>query len=87
MVRRRQRFFVKESNLQPFVSRKESPINRLGDFRSFEQVGWENAAHRYHDAFGELTGQSIGPLLNAVGVGGGVIELPMPAVLASAAKP
>ncbi|MEK6600791.1 MAG: methyltransferase domain-containing protein [Candidatus Binatota bacterium] len=54
------------------MSRKETPIARRGDFRSFEQAGWEKAAGRYHDAFGELTGQSIGPLLNAVGAGGGV---------------
>lgn len=41
-------------------------------FRDFEQAGWEDVALQYHDAFGALTGQSVAPLLDAVGAGGGV---------------
>jgi SAM-dependent methyltransferase len=41
-------------------------------FRAFEQAGWQNVANRYHDAFANLTTQTIGPLLDAVGVGNGM---------------
>jgi len=41
-------------------------------FRSFEHDGWQSAAHRYHEAFGELTGQSVTALLDAVGAGRGM---------------
>ena len=72
------------------MSREETPIARRGDFRSFEQAGWEKAAGRYHDAFGTLTGQSVAPLLDAVGAGGGVRLLDVASgpgyVAASAAK-
>ncbi len=36
-------------------------------FRSFEQAGWQTAAPGYHDYFGALTMQAVGPLLDAVG--------------------
>ena len=41
-------------------------------FRSFEHAGWQNIPAQYHDAFGTLTTQAIGPLLDAVGVKSGV---------------
>ena len=37
-------------------------------FHDFEQAGWERAAEHYADAFGLLTRQTAGPLLDAVGV-------------------
>jgi ubiquinone/menaquinone biosynthesis C-methylase UbiE len=37
-------------------------------FRQFEQSGWQNIPRQYHQAFGELTAQSIEPLLDAAGV-------------------
>lgn len=37
-------------------------------FRQFEHSGWQNIPQQYHQAFGELTAQSIEPLLNAAGV-------------------
>lgn len=37
-----------------------------GAFKAFEQAGWENIPTQYHDSFGSLTVQSIGPLLDAV---------------------
>lgn len=41
-------------------------------FRDFEQQGWEKAAGGYHDSFGGLTIQAVGPLLDAAGAGPGV---------------
>jgi SAM-dependent methyltransferase len=41
-------------------------------FQRFEQTGWEQAAAFYGDAFGGLTVQTAGPLLDAVGVEPGV---------------
>lgn|SRR5262249_17159422 len=40
-------------------------------FRDFEQVGWQRAAEHYPDAFGNLTSQAAGPLLDAVRAGAG----------------
>jgi ubiquinone/menaquinone biosynthesis C-methylase UbiE len=37
-------------------------------FRQFEHSGWQNIPEQYHQAFGELTAQSIEPLLNAAAV-------------------
>jgi ubiquinone/menaquinone biosynthesis C-methylase UbiE len=37
-------------------------------FRQFEHSGWQNIPRKYHQAFGELTAQSIEPLLDAAGV-------------------
>src|SRR4051812_30340892 len=37
-------------------------------FHHFEHDGWEQAAAFYGDAFGSLTAQAAGPLLDAVGV-------------------
>ncbi len=38
-------------------------------FRSFELNGWQTVFGDYHEAFGELTDQATGPLLDAVLVG------------------
>lgn len=46
-----------------------------GDFKDFERAGWENVVAAYDKAFGALTIQSIGPLLDAVGAGPGVCLL------------
>lgn len=40
-------------------------------FKDFEQSGWQRAAGGYHDFFGELTCQTVTPLLDAVGTGPG----------------
>jgi ubiquinone/menaquinone biosynthesis C-methylase UbiE len=37
-------------------------------FRQFEHSGWQNIPQQYHQAFGELTAQSIEPLLDAAKV-------------------
>ena len=37
-------------------------------FREFEHRGWQSIPQQYHQAFGELTIQSIEPLLDAAGV-------------------
>ena len=37
-----------------------------GECRDFEQAGWERVASEYDRQFGELTMQSIGPILDAV---------------------
>ncbi|GLD42929.1 hypothetical protein Mkiyose1665_34290 [Mycobacterium kiyosense] len=37
-------------------------------FREFELAGWQRAVDRYHDAWGGLTQQAAGALLDAVGV-------------------
>ena len=37
-------------------------------FRQFEHSGWQKIPQRYHQAFGELTTQSIEPLLDAAAV-------------------
>jgi SAM-dependent methyltransferase len=40
-------------------------------FREFEYSGWQRAVDRYHAGWGELTGQAVGPMLDALGVGPG----------------
>ena len=40
-------------------------------FRTFEHAGWEAIPQQYHQAFGRLTTQTIGPLLDAVQVKNG----------------
>jgi ubiquinone/menaquinone biosynthesis C-methylase UbiE len=40
-------------------------------FREFEHSGWQGIPEPYHQAFGELTAQSIEPLLDAAGVKAG----------------
>jgi SAM-dependent methyltransferase len=40
-------------------------------FREFEHSGWQGIPRQYHQAFGELTTQSIEPLLDAAGVKAG----------------
>jgi SAM-dependent methyltransferase len=40
-------------------------------FHDFEQTGWERAAEFYSDAFGGLTAQTAGPLLDIVGASQG----------------
>src|ERR671915_2212925 len=42
-----------------------------GAFRKFEHAGWEAIPEHYHQAFGTLTVQTIGPLLDAVRVTSG----------------
>lgn len=42
------------------------------NFREFEHAGWEKLPARYHDAFGALTTQTIGPLLDAAGARKGI---------------
>jgi ubiquinone/menaquinone biosynthesis C-methylase UbiE len=42
-----------------------------GAFHDFEHAGWERAAEFYGSAFGELTAQTAGPLLDAVGATAG----------------
>src|SRR5215471_15249835 len=37
-------------------------------FRQFEHSGWQNIPQQYHQAFGELTAQSIAPLIEAAAV-------------------
>src|SRR5438132_201523 len=37
-------------------------------FRDFEQAGWQRAAEHYPKAFGDLTSQAAGPLLDAAAV-------------------
>jgi ubiquinone/menaquinone biosynthesis C-methylase UbiE len=41
-------------------------------FRAFEHDGWQHAAEHYIDAFGMVTIQAAGPLLDAVGAGPGM---------------
>ena len=41
-------------------------------FHAFEQAGWESIPRAYQDAFGTLTTQAVGPLLDAAHVGPGV---------------
>jgi ubiquinone/menaquinone biosynthesis C-methylase UbiE len=41
-------------------------------FHVFERTGWESIPRAYQDAFGTLTTQAIGPLLDAARVGPGV---------------
>jgi SAM-dependent methyltransferase len=43
-----------------------------GAFHQFEHAGWEKAAPAYDRGFGELTMQSIGPLLDASGAAPGL---------------
>ena len=40
-------------------------------FRTFEHAGWEAIPEHYHQAFGRLTTQTIGPMLDAVRVKSG----------------
>jgi ubiquinone/menaquinone biosynthesis C-methylase UbiE len=57
-------------------------------FRYFERAGWESIPGEYHLAFGSLTIQAIGPLLDAVGVkkGANLLDIASgPGYVASAA--
>jgi SAM-dependent methyltransferase len=47
-------------------------INESERFRSFEHAGWESIPDQYHQAFGNLTTQSVGSLLDAARVKRGV---------------
>src|SRR5262245_2825634 len=59
-------------------------------FRQFEHSGWQNIPQQYQQAFGELTAQSIEPLLDAAAVKKGTNVLDIAAgpgyVAAAAAK-
>jgi len=46
-------------------------IDSPSAFHDFEQAGWEKAASEYDRRFGELTAQSIAPLLDSVGAAPG----------------
>ena len=37
-------------------------------FTAFEHNGWERLAAPYHERFGSLTTQAVGPMLDAVGM-------------------
>jgi ubiquinone/menaquinone biosynthesis C-methylase UbiE len=57
-------------------------------FHDFERAGWESIPRAYQDAFGALTIQAVGPLLDAARVGPGVSVLDVatgPGYVASAA--
>jgi hypothetical protein len=61
-----------------------------GAFHEFEHAGWEKAASEYDRRFGELTRQSIGPLLDAAGATPGSRLLDVacgPGYVAAAANP
>jgi SAM-dependent methyltransferase len=49
----------------PIVSVQDSA------FHTFEQAGWQNVAVAYRDYFGNVTTQTVGPLLDAVQAGPG----------------
>jgi SAM-dependent methyltransferase len=58
-------------------------------FHAFEQAGWENAAAAYHDYFGNVTTQTVRPLLDAAQVGPGTRLLDVatgPGFVAAAAR-
>jgi SAM-dependent methyltransferase len=59
-------------------------------FRNFEHAGWECIPSEYHQAFGSLTTQTIGPLLNAARLKSGMTFLDIASgpgyVAAAAAK-
>jgi SAM-dependent methyltransferase len=59
-------------------------------FRNFELAGWEGIPDEYHQAFGNLTSQAIGPLLTAAGLKSGMTFLDIASgpgyVAAAAAK-
>lgn len=60
----------------------------MSAFHEFEQEGWERAAEFYGDAFGALTAQTAGPILDAAGVARGTRLLDVatgPGFVASAA--
>ena len=49
-----------------------SPSTGSAAFRAFEHAGWESIVEAYDAAFRALTAQTIGPLLDAVGIGPGM---------------
>ena len=49
-----------------------SPAADSAAFQAFEHAGWERVVEAYDAAFRTLTAQTIGPLLDAVGVGPGM---------------
>ena len=57
-------------------------------FHAFERAGWESIPRAYQDAFGALTTQAIGPLLDAARIRPGIRVLDVatgPGYVASAA--
>lgn len=56
----------------PGDPRPASPPAGPSAFHAFEREGWESIPRTYQDAFGTLTTQAIGPLLDAARVGSGV---------------
>ena len=58
---------------------RKKPVQLYGNvmldaekFRNFEHAGWEGIPDQYHQAFGSLTTQAIGPLLDAARIKTGV---------------
>lgn len=49
--------------------------NDPAGFTDFEHDGWETVSRGYEQHFGRLTGQAVTPLLDAAGVGPGVLLL------------
>ncbi len=47
-------------------SMPNEPVYDEEPFRRFEQEGWADVAETYAATFGQVTGQAIGPLLDAV---------------------
>jgi hypothetical protein len=70
---------ARAAHANPFVGHTDenaSPTrnhnrNTMSSFHEFERTGWERAAEFYGDAFGALTSQTAGPMLDAVGATGG----------------
>lgn len=48
-----------------------SESNDARTFKDFERAGWQRAAGGYHDCFGDLTRQTVVPLLDGVGARAG----------------
>ena len=53
-------------------AQEASPPSDPSAFHAFEQAGWESIPQAYQDAFGTLTTQAVGTLLDAARVGPGV---------------
>jgi SAM-dependent methyltransferase len=67
----------------------ETDVTPSSAFWTFEREGWNGAAVAYRDYFGNLTTQTVGPLLDAVGAGAGTRLLDVatgPGFVAAAAR-
>src|SRR5262252_1608733 len=64
------------------------PDSNPNEFRNFEHQGWQSVAEQYDSGFGDVTAQSVGPILDAVHASKGVQLLDIacgPGYVASAA--